>query len=191
MEILEAIEKRRSVRAFEARPLPKDALESILKAASLAPSGKNRQPWRFAVVGESKRSAMVEAMTAGIAASEARGIPTGSARFSSSIMAKAAVTVFVLDPFGKKPWEALETPERIMETVDTQSIGAAIQNMLLAATALGIGSLWICDVFYAYEELLGFLGRNERIVAAVSLGYPAERIDARPRLSLAELVSYL
>ena len=46
------------------------------------------------------------------------------------------------------------------DVVDIQSVGAAIQNMLLAAQDLGLGSLWICDVFYAYEQLSSLAGRE-------------------------------
>ena len=53
--------------------------------------------------------------------------------------------------------------------------------MLLAAQDLGIGSLWMCDVFYAYEELCAWLGEEGEMIAAVALGYPAEKPAARPR----------
>jgi len=71
--------------------------------------------------------------------------------------------------------------------VDTQSIGAAIQNMLLAAQELGIGTLWICDVFYAYDELCAWLGQKNQMIAAVSLGYPDEQPNARPRKTVDEV----
>ena len=60
-----------------------------------------------------------------------------------------------------------------MDTVNdmacAQSIGACIENMLLAATGIGLGSLWIRDIFYAYEELMQYFGKDETLVAAVSL----------------------
>ena len=55
MDTLEAIATRRSNRRFKADPIPQDVLEKILNAAIMAPSGKNRQPWRFVVVREGKR----------------------------------------------------------------------------------------------------------------------------------------
>jgi nitroreductase len=63
--------------------------------------------------------------------------------------------------------------------------------MLLAARDLGIGSLWICDVFYAYEKLRDWLGEEGEMIAAVCLGYPDEEPDARPRKPLAEVVRML
>jgi nitroreductase len=77
-----------------------------------------------------------------------------------------------------------------METVDTQSIGAAIQNMLLAAQAIGLGTLWICDVWSAYQQLEEWLGESGELVAAVALGYPDEQPAARPRRPLSEVVRW-
>jgi len=53
-----------------------------------------------------------------------------------------------------------DTLETYSDVVDIQSVGAAIQNMLLAAVDLGLGSLWICDVFFGYEELCAWLGEK-------------------------------
>ena len=72
-----------------------------------------------------------------------------------------------------------------------QGIGAAIQNMLLAAHELGVGSLWICDVFYAYDELTAWLGETHRMIAAVSLGYPAESPGPRTRKPVSEVTTWV
>jgi nitroreductase len=74
------------------------------------------------------------------------------------------------------------------DVVDIQSIGAAIQNILLAAKDLEIGSLWICDIFFAYEELMNWLVEPGEMIAAVALGYSAEKPDARPRKSKTEVI---
>ena len=71
--------------------------------------------------------------------------------------------------------------------VNIQSIGAAIQNICLTAHALGLGSLWIADVLYAYEELEAWLGQDTQMVAAVSLGYPADNPVIFSRKPLAEV----
>ena len=71
--------------------------------------------------------------------------------------------------------------------MNVQSVGAAIQNMCLAAHALGLGSLWICDVLFAYEELTAWLGQDTQMVAAVSLGYPADNPVIFSRKPLADV----
>ena len=73
-----------------------------------------------------------------------------------------------------------------------QSIGGAIQTMLLAATDLGIDSLWICDVLYCLDEVHRWVGHtDETLVAAVTLGYANESPDARPRRPLQEVTEWL
>jgi len=75
-----------------------------------------------------------------------------------------------------------------------EGVSAAVQNMLLEAYALGLGSLWICDVFYAYSPLRKHLGKGWQLVAAVTLGWPAEkeRRKAPPRkMSVDEVSEFL
>ena len=73
---------------------------------------------------------------------------------------------------------------------DIQSIGGMVQTMLLAATSLGLGSLWICDVLCAYPTIRQWLGRKEEMVTAVSLGYADESPSPRPRTPAAELTEW-
>ncbi len=96
-------------------------------------------------------------------------------------MEQAPVTIFVFNPEGLRPWLADSIDQLISDVVDTQSIGAAIQNMLLAAQDLGLESLWICDVFCVNEELSSWLGEMGTMFAAVSSGYADECPRARAR----------
>ncbi|MBM4456245.1 MAG: nitroreductase [Chloroflexi bacterium] len=187
METLEAIATRRSIRRFRRDPIAPEVIEKILTAASMAPSGKNRQPWRFVIVREDQRDAMIEQMRAGIASFKARGESVGSAEGTAAAMEQAPVTVFIFNTDGKRPWLDHSIGELFWETVCVQSVGAAIQNICLAAHALGLGSLWICDVFYAYEELAAWLGQDTQMVAAVSLGYPADNPVIFSRKPLADV----
>ncbi|RIE15517.1 nitroreductase family protein [Candidatus Cryosericum septentrionale] len=191
METLEAIAARRSVRKFTDRPVAEETVNAVLAAAILAPSGKNRQPWRFVVVaGDEKRAQMVRVMREGIADTKARGMETGSAIMTARVMERAPVTIFVFNPEGVHPWASRSLAQTLMEAVDTQSIGAAIQNMLLAAQSMGLGTLWMCDVWSAYQQLEAWLGESVELVAAVALGYPDEQPAARPRRSLSEVVRW-
>ena len=174
MDVLQAINERRSIRRFKSDPVSADIIRTIIDAGIKAPSGKNRQPWEFIVVTGDKRAEMVRAMRAGIEASKARHINVGSAEYSANVMEQAPVTILIFNPYGKVPWQEKSISDQIMDTVDVQSIGAAIQNMILAAQSLGLGSLWICDVFAAYEEICRWLKKNCQMIAALSLGYADE-----------------
>jgi nitroreductase len=191
MSTREAIAARRSIRRFKPDPIPEEALRAILTAGTQAPSGKNRQPWRFIVVqGEGKRAEMVRIMREGIARNKAKGWDTGSSEWTANIMEQAPVTVFVYNPHGIVPWEPHSVEQQFHAVVNIQSVGAAIQNMLLAALDLGLGSLWICDVFEAYHDLGQWLGEDSAMIAAVSFGYPDESPAARPRKSVDQVTRW-
>lgn len=191
MNTLDAIAARRSIRRFASTPVSDQAIETILTAAIQAPSGKNMQPWRFVVVREDKRPDMLRVMREGIAQRKAEGRDTGSAEWTASAMEQAPVSIFVFNPDGIAPWLPHTIEQTFWDVVHVQSVGAAIQNMLLAAQDLGIGSLWICDVFSAYEGLCNWLGEGGEMIAAVSLGYAEEHPHARPRKALSEVTRWL
>jgi len=190
MNTLEAIAARRSIRKFKLDPVSPEALRTILTAGIQAPSGKNRQPWRFVVIQGEKYPEMLAVMRAGIAASVAAGHPAGSADWTLKVMEQAPVMVFIFNPEGLYPWQEHSPEQMFMETVDIQSVGAAIQNMLLAAQDLGLGSLWICDVFSAYEGLCAWLGEPGALIAAIALGYADQSPHARPRKAFDDVVRF-
>ena len=191
MDVFEAIEARKSIRGFEDRPISQALLDKILLAATLAPSGKNKQPWKFYVVRGEKRDEMIQTMQKGMDRLEDMGIKTGSAKFTIRWMGQAPVTVFIFNPTGRSPFAEKDPNDPFSEMVDTQSIGAAIQNMLLVATDLGIGSLWICDVFSAYDELCEWLNAEGQMIAAVSFGYPTKSPNPRPRKAVEDVTVYI
>lgn len=189
------IYNRRSIRKFLKKPLPKEELEEIIQSGIKAPSSKNRQPWKFIVVQGREKEAMLKAFRRGISREE-NGTPflpesrqhLGSAKYTVEIMAKAPAIVFVVNPLGKDILSSLTAEERVSEICNIQSIGAAIENMLLAAEERGIGSLWICDIYFAYSELCAWLNCEGQLVAAVAFGYPDESPQARPRKRFEDVV---
>lgn len=105
-------------------------------------------------------------------------------------MARAPVTVFVVNPESTALALPGDVPEHLRDLSLSQSVGAAIQNMCLAATALGVGSLWICDVFFVMRELCAWLHTKEEIMAAVALGYAEEAPDRRGRNALGAVTEW-
>ena len=187
MNTIEAIAQRRSIRQFKDTPISDEIIVKILNAAIQAPSGKNRQPWRFVVVKQDERSEMIRIMRNAIDKVKKQGSDIGSSEWTANSMEQAPVTIFVFNA------NAENVEGKMLEqsnVVDVQSIGAAIQNMLLASQEFGIGTLWICDVFYAYNELCAWLGQTHEMIAAVSLGYPDEQPKARPRKPVNEVTEW-
>ena len=191
-----AFEDRRSIRKYKEQDVPKDIIEKILQAGILAPSSKNRQPWRFIVMTGATKADMVSVMRCGIVREkQAPLLPDSSkyisgAEYTAKIMQQAPVTIFIVNPLGADLQKQLTPEERIYEICNAQSIGAAIENMALAATGLGLGRLWICDTYFAYPELKEWLGIDGEIFAALIVGYADEEPAARPRKTLEEVTEW-
>ena len=214
MDTFDAISKRRSIRKFINKEIPKEMIEKILNAALQAPSAKNLQPWRFVVVSNTDKTAMLREIRRGIENTKElmKDFPdidnlSASANYSVGVMEQAPVTVFVFNTIDDRPWleksvelkssscanaqtigDAIEN--MLFTAANIQSIGAAIENMLLAATSMGIGSLWICDIIFAYKEICQWLGEECRLAAAVSFGYANEAPDAKPRNTINDAVQW-
>lgn len=194
--MLSAIQNRRSIRRFLDKPVPREAVEAVLLAGSLAPSAKNRQPWRFVVVSGSDKASLLAAMDRGLERERAAPLLPGSAGFlggaenTRRIMAEAPVVILTVDPQGLPPDRPLTPEERVRELCNAQSVGAAMENMSLAAYELGLGSLWICDTYFAYRELMDWLDSPGELLCALALGYPGESPAPRPRRELSQLVEW-
>lgn len=106
------------------------------------------------------------------------------------IMREAPVLIVVMNPYGKSPFEHITADERVTEIVDSLSIGAAIQNMLLEAERLGIGTLWIANTCFAYPDLMEFIKEPGQLIGVVALGYADEVPRQRPRKTLDDIVEY-
>ncbi len=191
LSVFEAITNRRSIRKYKSDPVPEEIFRRILQAGMLAPSGMNRQPWKFYVVQGDKRSEMMTVLMEGLTHREAEGQSIAGAKHSFEVMAQAPVTVFVYRPNRVAPWPADSDDRHFSDVVDVQSIGAAIQNMLIAAEEQGLGSLWVCDVFSAYTELGDWLGESTELIAAVCFGYADEHPVARKRKAFADVVHWV
>jgi len=185
MEVLEAISRRRSIRRFRETPVPRSAVEKVLTAAVLAPSAKNHQPWRFVVLEGEARLKLARLMEQGAQFVESRGDSSGSCHASARVVAQAPVTVLVFNPLHQHP--GLIFDNVVYNAPDILSIGAMVQTMLLAAEDLGLGTLWICDILYAYPLIREWLNRDDELVTAVSIGHPDISPDARPRTPWQEI----
>ena len=194
--MLSEIVNRRSIRAYLPTPVSREDIETILLAGTLAPSSKNRQPWRFTVTAGTQKASALEAMARGLEEESRRPLLPESAPFLSGayrtleVMRQAPVVVFVTNPLGRDPREELTTDGRVSELCNAQSLGACLENMALQAAALGLGSLWICDTCFAYDALSEWLGASGSLAAAMALGYPAENPLPRPRKPLGNTVEW-
>jgi nitroreductase len=188
MQTLEAIAARRSIRRFQSTPVPREIIAKLLEVTCQAPSAKNRQPWRFVVLEGAAKDKLAQLMLDGAAYLKGQGEDVGSCEGSARVVAQAPVTILFFNAAYEH--EGLIFDHATYNAPDIQSIGGAIQTMLLAAEDLGLGSLWIADILYAYPLIRDWLGRREEMVAAVTVGYAAETPGARPRKPWQELTEW-
>lgn len=188
-------ENRKSIRKYLDKPVSSQDILTILDAARLAPSAKNRQPWKFLVFQGEKKEELLKEVEKGIEKSKKslfmpkkfkKGM--ASAENTLRIMREAPVLILVLNTLSGNPYPPIFAGKRVSEIHNTLSIGAAIENMLLCATNLGLGSLWIGNTVYSHKEISKYLGIKEQIASAVAIGYADEEPEGRPKKELAQIV---
>ena len=194
--MLTAIQERRSIRKYKNTPISPKTIALVLRAGCQAPSSKNRQPWRFVVCAGAAKAEMLSAMDAGLQREAQHPLLPGSTQYltgavrTPDIMAQAAAVILVANTLGLPVDQPLTPEQRIFELCNAQSIGACMENMSLAASRMGLGSLWICDTYFAFEELNAWLHVQGQLIAAMALGYPDESPLPRPRKDFDHLVEW-
>lgn len=183
LEIDEALKGRRSVRKYVNKPVSMQVVHEVLEAGTWAPSAKNGQQWRFTVLTGSSKQKLTNVFRQHLEKLSAKIGMTkmGSSFNSCRIMEEAPVLIMV--------WNSDDA--RGFEESSLQSVAAAIQNMLLKAYSLGLGSLWICDIYRATKALTKHLSKPWNLVAAVTLGWPAETPQQKPRKPVEEISEFL
>ena len=192
METSIAIKERVSCRNFCSKEIPYEFVNEILEAARQAPSPKNRQPWRFLVLQNEKKEEF-EKLISTPEVSEAYISPAAkklnewnSWEKSYECIQKSNMVILVFNHYPSN--FVLEKNNILFDITNLQAIGAAIQNMLLTATDLGISSLWICDIFSHYQTICNRYYPNGQLVAAVAFGYPARNSVKSTRKPIAQLL---
>ena len=107
------------------------------------------------------------------------------------IMQEAPCLIAVLNTNQHTPFASIENEKRIVEICDSLSIGAAIENMILTATGYGLGTLWIANTCFAYNELMDFHRKQTaNLTGIVAIGFANEAPAKRPRKPFEEIVEY-
>jgi F420 biosynthesis protein FbiB-like protein len=193
------VRTRRSIRKFTPQVVSEDVLTRILETATYAPSAHNRQPWRFTVLTTREpKSRLAEAMATefardlskdGLAETE---IAKLLERSKSRINGAPVAIVVCMDPseMDQYPDDRRRNLEMLMAT---QSVAAAITNLLLAAHAEGLGSVWTCGPLFAPEVVRETLNLPEtwEPQAMIFLGYPDETPKTKKIKPLNEITRWL
>lgn len=177
-ETLATIHARHSIRQFEPRELSDDLLMTMLDAANQAPSAHNRQSWKFVILEGASRSELAELVST---ASKRFQKPASSLlRMAARSIASAPVTIAVVNTgdlisHGTELFQVdREMGFDFFRTMEIQSSAAAVENLLLAATSLGLGAVWLGILYLIKDEILTFLQEpGGEFMAVIPVGHPA------------------
>ncbi|ADH85263.1 nitroreductase family protein [Desulfurivibrio alkaliphilus] len=161
--VLEAIYRRRSVREFTPEEVSPDELQEIVRAGIWAPSGLNNQPWRFVLIRAEETRARLAELT----------------KYSRIVLAAPALIAVFLDQ------GAMYDPVK-----DQQAAGACIQNMLLAAEALGLGAVWLGQILHNKDKVRQELDLDDHLdlMAVIALGRPEPKDRRSQRKPLEDFI---
>jgi nitroreductase len=170
--LIETILNRRSIRQYTDQDIPEDVLTAILEAARQAPSAINLQPWHFIVVTEPQ---LKQQLADG---RYNQFIP----KCPVTIIGCANTSVTVKSPYLKELYEKYQ-----LSIVD---VSIALQNIVIAAWALGVGSCWIGDFREQHVKSLLQIPDHWRVVALLTLGYPINPPQSKTKKPLNDIISY-
>ena len=159
--LVDVLLSRRSIRRYQQKEIPRDALDKILEAGRQAPSAMNRQPWHFIVVTNNE-----------IKKDLSKWLFTKHIKDSPVTIVGCAKTGFL-----DRKWSIIGT-------------SIALQNMVVAAWALGIGSCWIGGFKEGSVKQLLKIPDKWKIVALVTFGYPAETPHVKRKKTIEKVVSF-
>ena len=170
--VLERILSRRSIRQYTAKDIPEDVLISILEAARQAPSAINLQPWQFIIVTD---PLLKHKLADGRYNQFIADCPV-------TIVGCADTSVTVKNPY-------------LRELYDTHhyaivDVAIAVQNMVIAAWACGVGSCWIGDFREQYVKSLLQIPDLWRVVALLTLGYPLNTPTPKSKKPFNDIISF-
>lgn len=176
MDTLTAIHRRRTTQAWQDTQLDADVIDQLLSAAHQAPCHKLTWPWRFVVVGPETREQLIP-VGAALAAAKAN-IPVGP-KIEAKVRCKVAHPGALIAVALKRCDDAFRARE------DYAATACAVQNLMLAATALGLGSKWGTGGLTRHPDTAAILGidtATEEVVGFVFVGTPARtpRIERPP-----------
>ena len=191
------LQNRRSVRKYQARPVSRELIEQILEAARWAPSPHGRQPWRFVVLTRQEvKTQLAEHMgdtwrqNLEMDGQDAEIVNIRMEKSRQRIQNAPVIIIpcLYLEDLDRYPDERRQADEK---TMAIQSIGAAIQNMLLMAYDLGLDTGWMCAPLFCPEVVCEALNLDSRLIpqALITIGYAAADPQRRERLPLSSLIA--
>jgi nitroreductase len=190
-ETLKTISERHSVRTFLRDDVTEGEINMLLHAANAAPSAHNQQAWRFVILRGEKKQGLAQLVTeksASFPRPAATLLRMGAKSIISAPVVIAIANTGDLIRHGTELFKVeKETAHDFFRTMEIQSSAAAVENILLAATSLGLGTVWLGVLYLMRDEVLRYLGEPEgEFMAVVPVGRPA-KIGSGPKKQPVEM----
>ena len=190
------IKSRRSIRRYDPRPVDAWTIDALLEAGTWAPSAHNRQPWRFAVLTEATaRETLARRMGDLLRAArladgdDPADVEADASRSYARITgAPLAIVAFLsMEDMDTYPDPERSAAERLMAV---QGVAMAVNNILLAAHAAGLGACWMCAPLFCSPAVVEAVGApaHWQAQALLTLGYPASKGKPPIRRQLSDVV---
>jgi nitroreductase len=178
-ETVNTIYKRHSMRMFTEQAVNDDDIFTILNAANQAPSAHNQQSWKFIVIRSERKTELVNMIVDNSSkfSRPASALLRMAARsISSAPLVIAVMNTGELIRRGPELFEVdKESARDFFRIMEIQSSAAAVENMLIAATSIGLSSVWLGILIMIQKEVLNFLGKPDgEFMAVVPVGYAAK-----------------
>lgn len=198
--LLETIKARRSIRRFSARPVSREDILRLIEAARWAPSNHNRQPWRFVVLEDKGEIAQLAERVGQKLSEQLKSLPptvssyVGDFAHYATFFSQAPVLIVVLHKGPTSLSNSLLKGSSHAELVSGEPLSAAmaVQNLLLAAHTLGLGSCVLTAPLIVQEVILTGLdvSTGYNVTCLVALGYPAEEPPQPRRKSIEQITEF-
>ncbi|MCP4653218.1 MAG: nitroreductase family protein [Candidatus Omnitrophica bacterium] len=193
MDMLKRIRERTAIRKYCDKMVPKEIIDQIIQAGIWGPSlmGPGFQPWKIVVV---KGKGNIEKINKII--TEELCMPGVGKnlilRTTIGVISSAPVVFFVYSDsavinFVKRLDDGYES---FADMAEVSAISAAIQNMILVADSLGVGSCWLDAPLFCQKEINNFFNTNQKLIAVLTLGYSVKKSSRSPRKPIGESVVY-
>jgi len=208
MDFKLVVEQRASVRNFTDEAIPEESIKEIIKCAGMAPCVSGKETWKFIAV---MNKDVMTKMSSAVKNKYNEILPKDDDRVTenvkrtvemfSSFFTKAPVVAAVLaEPYTAIIDKVIENSSFTHEQInklrnypDVQTIGAAIQNLLLAVVDMGYGACWLTGPMVAKEELSKILNVKEpySLMALVAIGKPDKEPVPRPRTPVEDILEFI
>lgn len=198
MDIFKLIKERRAIRKYKNKPIPERLIDKIVQAGIWGPSVPaflKIQPWKFIVVSNKKVKNKISNII--LRESKKSGAGVNILLHSAADMIESAPTVILV--YNSDEMEKIKNKYKliyskfstIIKAAELSAISAAVQNMILVAESLGIGSCWLDTPLLCENEINDLVKTKLKLFAVLPFGYSSEKGKRSPRKPITEALNYI